>query len=166
MSEIDIRPAAPSDLDALWEIFKVHVAAGETYPFDSDTPRSVSDAYWLGDGIASFVAVAPDGAVLGMYKLVRNQTGRGSHVANASYMVGPQAQGRGIGYRLGAHSIAEARRLGYRAIQFNYVVSTNAAAVALWQKLGFKIVGTLPQAYRHEQLGYVDAYVMYQLLTS
>lgn len=159
-----IRPVTPADLDALWEIFHAHVAAGETYPFDSDTPRAACDAYWLGSGIASFAAVAGDGRVRGMYRLVPNQAGRGSHVANASYMVSPAAQGMGIGRLMGEHSIAHARSLGYHAMQFNYVVSTNAAAVALWQKLGFAIVGTLPQAYRHAQLGFVDAYVMFRKL--
>jgi ribosomal protein S18 acetylase RimI-like enzyme len=99
-----------------------------------------------------------------MYKLGPNQVGRGAHVANASYMVSPAAQGVGVGRLLGEHSLAEARRQGYLAMQFNYVVSTNTAAVKLWKKLGFSIVGTLPKAFRHTRLGYVDAYVMYQLL--
>ncbi len=164
MNEIDIRPVSPADLDALWEIFHFHLSAGETYPFEPDTPRSVGDSYWLGAGIDSHVAVAADGSILGMYKLVANQVGLGNHVANASYMVSPQVQGRGIGRLLGQHSLQQARRLGYLAIQFNFVVSTNTAAVALWQKLGFAIVGTLPQAYRHQRLGLVDAYVMHQSL--
>jgi L-amino acid N-acyltransferase YncA len=162
LSDIQLRPVTPTDLDALWEIFHAHVAAGETYPFDTDTPRRVCDAYWLGEGIASFVAVDGTGRVLGMYKLVANQAGRGSHVANASYMVSPAAQGMGVGRLLGEHSIVQARHLRYLAMQFNYVVSTNTAAVALWQKLGFAIVGTLPQAYRHARLGLVDAYVMFR----
>ena len=164
MSEIQVRPVTPSDLDALWEIFHAHVAAGETYPFDTDTTRQYCDSYWLGPGIASHVAVDDDGRVLGMYKVVQVQAGRGSHVANASYMVSPSAQGRGIGRLLGEHSIVEATRLGYLAMQFNYVVSTNTAAVTLWQKLGFAIVGTLPEAYRHARLGFVDAYVMFRKL--
>ena len=89
---------------------------------------------------------------------------RGRHVANASYMVSPAAQGAGVGRLLGEHSMLEARSQGYLAMQFNYVVSTNTAAVMLWKKLGFAIVGTLPKAFRHKRLGYVDAYVMYQLL--
>jgi ribosomal protein S18 acetylase RimI-like enzyme len=99
-----------------------------------------------------------------MYKLGPNQVGRGDHVANASYMVSPAAQGVGVGRMLGEHSVAEARRQGFLAMQFNYVVSTNTGALKLWKKLGFCIVGTLPKAFRHQRLGYVDAYVMYQLL--
>lgn len=164
MNDIQLRAATPDDFDALWEIFHFHVAAGETYPFAPDTSREVCFDYWLGPRCTSFVAVMGNGRVLGMYKLVPNQTGRGDHVANASYMVSPQAQGVGVGKLMGAHSLDEARRQGYLAMQFNYVISSNAAAVTLWKKLGFHIVGTLPGAYRHRQLGYVDAYVMYRLL--
>jgi ribosomal protein S18 acetylase RimI-like enzyme len=99
-----------------------------------------------------------------MYKLIPNGIGRGSHVANASFMVDPDAQGRGAGRALGEHCLEEARRLGYGAMQFNFVVSTNSAAVALWKKLGFEIVGTLPRAFRHSTLGHVDAYVMHRFL--
>lgn len=164
MEDISIRPAQQTDLDAIWDIFRFHLAAGETYPFDADTPKSVSDDYWLGPKIASFVAVNGVGRVLGMYRVLPNQAGRGAHVANASYMVGEAAQGQGVGALMGRHSLVEARKLGYLAMQFNYVISTNQPAVALWQKLGFAIVGTLPRAYRHKRLGYVDALVMYQSL--
>jgi L-amino acid N-acyltransferase YncA len=166
--DIEIRRARQEDLDQVWDIFRAHLAAGETYSFEADTPKSVSDAYWFGPDVDSFVAVdgvgAEAGRVLGMYRIVPNQPGRGAHVANASYMVGGAAQGKGVGALLGRHSLAEARRLGYLAMQFNYVVSTNAPAIALWRKLGFSIAGTLPKAYRHQRLGLVDALVMYRLL--
>jgi L-amino acid N-acyltransferase YncA len=167
LEDIRIRPAQESDLDAIWDIFHFHLTAGETYPFDAHTPKSACEEYWLGPNVTSFVAVDKAGAgeVLGMYRIVPNQPGRGAHVANASYMVSREAQGKGIGYLMGKHSLDEARRLDYLAMQFNFVISTNQAAVALWQKLGFDIVGTLPNAYRHERLGYVDALVMYQLLS-
>lgn len=164
MEEISIRRANEEDLDAIWDIFRAHLAAGETYSFEAHTPKSVCAEYWLGPNVDSFVAADQAGRVLGMYRIVPNQPGRGAHVANASYMVSAAAQGRGIGFLMGRHSLAEARRLGYLAMQFNYVVSTNEPAVALWRKLGFSIVGTLPKAYRHERLGYVDALVMYRLL--
>lgn len=99
-----------------------------------------------------------------MYRLVANQRGRGRHVANASVMVSPQVQRRGVGSALGQHAIAEATTQGYRAMQFNFVVSTNHAAIALWQGLGFAIVGTLPLAFAHRKLGLVDAHIMYRLL--
>ncbi|MCC2957239.1 GNAT family N-acetyltransferase [Massilia sp. IC2-477] len=164
MKDIQIRPAGEHDFDAMWSIFCSHVAAGETYPFTTATSREAGHAYWLGPEVTSFVATSSGSRVLGMYRLVANQAGRGHHVANASYMVSPSAQGAGVGRTLGEHSLLEAKRQGYLAMQFNYVVSTNTAAIRLWKKLGFSIVGTLPKAYRHKRLGYVDAYVMYQLL--
>lgn len=163
MKDIQIRPATSADFDAIWTIFSAHVAAGETYPFGPDITRESAYAYWLGPNVTARVAVLGE-RVLGMYRVVRNQLGRGHHVANASYMVSPNAQGVGVGRILGEHSLDEARSQGYLAMQFNYVVSTNSAAVMLWKKLGFSIVGTLPKAFRHKRLGYVDAYVMYQLL--
>ncbi|HVJ62666.1 MAG TPA: GNAT family N-acetyltransferase [Tahibacter sp.] len=160
---MDIRPVCAADADALWEIFREVAAGGDTYVFDADKTREFADAYWFGPGVSAWVAVE-DGRVLGVYKIVANQRDRGAHVANASYMVGATARGRGLGAALGRHSLEQARALGYAAMQFNFVVSTNTAAVTLWQRLGFAIVGTLPGAYRHEQLGFVDAYVMYRSL--
>jgi L-amino acid N-acyltransferase YncA len=165
VKEIAIRPASEDDLEAMWDIFHTHVSAGESYPFAPDTPKHVCYDYWFGPGATSFVAVMGSERLLGMYKLVPNQADLGAHVANASYMVSPAAQGVGIGRMLGQHSLDEARRQGYLAMQFNFVVSTNIAAVMLWKQLGFAIVGTLPKAYHHRRLGYVDAYVMYQLLS-
>ena len=164
MKDILIRPAEQTDLDAMWQIFSAHVDAGETFPFAAGTSFETCRDYWFDPSAASFVALREGGRILGMYKLTRNQAGRGAHVASASYMVAPAAQGVGIGMLLGRHSLDQARRQGYLAMQFNYVVSTNIAAVMLWKKLGFAIVGTLPKAYAHARFGYVDAYVMYQLL--
>jgi len=158
-----IRPATDADFDAMWPIFQEIVAAGDTYVFAPDTPRADALAYWFGPGIASWVVEA-EGRIVGMYKIVRNQPGLGSHVANASFMVAPSYAGRGAGRHMGLHCLREARRSGFRAMQFNFVVSTNSGAVALWRSLGFAIVGTLPGAFRHRDLGYVDAYVMYRSL--
>ena len=159
-----IRPAAPGDFDAMWEIFRAIVARGDTYPFAPDTPRADAQAYWFAPGAASWVIEA-DGNVVGMYKIVANQPGLGAHVANASFMVDPQFTGKGAGRQMGEHCLDEARRRGFRAMQFNFVVSTNERAVALWLSLGFAIVGTLPGAFHHQQLGYVDAYVMFRALS-
>jgi len=164
VNDIQIRPATEHDFSAMCSIFQTHVAAGETYAHDPGTDREECWDYWFGDPATSFVAVKGDERVLGMYKLLPNQVGRGAHVANASFMVSPTARGAGIGRLLGEHSLEEARRQGFLAMQFNYVVSTNSAAIHLWKRLGFSIVGTLPKAYRHRRLGYVDAYVMYRLL--
>ncbi|MDQ1829443.1 GNAT family N-acetyltransferase [Massilia scottii] len=163
--QIQIRPAAAADIEAMWTIFNAVIEAGESYPFAPGTSRAACADYWFNPRSTSFVAVAGDQRVLGMYKLVPNQMDLGAHVANASYMVSPAAQGAGVGTLLGRHSLAEARRQGYLAMQFNYVISSNLAAVALWKKLGFAIIGTLPKSFRHARLGYVDAYVMYQLLS-
>jgi L-amino acid N-acyltransferase YncA len=158
-----IRRAQPGDAAAIWRIFQAVVAPGDTYSFTPDTTEKDAVAYFLGPGIASFVA-EDDGRVIGMYKLIPNRIGRGSHVSNASFMVDPTAQGRGAGRALGEHCLDEARRQGYEAMQFNFVVSTNTAGVALWKKLGFEIVGTLPKAFDHATLGKVDAYVMHRFL--
>ena len=158
-----IRPATGADADAIWRIFQAVVAGGDTYVFLPDTPRAEAVAYFLGSAIRSWV-VEDDGRVAGMYKIVPNYIGLGSHVANASFMVDPAAQGKGVGRLMGEHCLDEARRAGYRAMQFNFVVSTNTAAVELWKKLGFQTVGTLPRAFRHATLGDVDALVMHRFL--
>lgn len=158
-----IRPATQADAADIWRIFQAVVEPGDTYTFTAATTEREAVAYFLGPGITSYVA-ADGGRVIGIYKLIANRTGRGSHVSNASFMVDPAAHGRGIGRALGEHCIEEARRQGYLAMQFNFVVSTNAAGVSLWKKLGFQIVGTLPKAFRHATLGDVDAYVMHRFL--
>ena len=158
-----IRRAERTDAAAIWKIFQAVIATGDTYSFTTDTSEVEAVAYFLGRGITSFVAEA-DGSVVGVYKLMPNHTGRGSHVSNASFMIDPLAQGKGVGRALGEHCLDEARRQGYAAMQFNFVVSTNAAAVSLWKTLGFTIVGTLPQAFDHASLGKVDAYVMHRFL--
>jgi len=147
----------------MWEIFRAIVARGDTYPFAPGTPRADAEAYWFAPGAAAWVIEA-EGTVVGMYKIVANQPGLGSHVANASFMVDPQFNGKGAGRQMGEHCLEEARRRGFRAMQFNFVVSTNERAVALWLSLGFAIVGTLPGAFHHQRLGYVDAYVMFRPL--
>lgn len=160
---VTIRPATADDAEPIGKIFKAVVEPGDTYSFSPDTSEREAVAYFLGPGITCFVA-EDDGRVVGMYKLIANRPGRGSHVSNASFMVDPAAQGKGIGRALGEHCLVEARRQGYEAMQFNFVVSTNTAGVALWKKLGFEIVGTLPKAFDHATLGKVDAYVMHRLL--
>lgn len=158
-----IRPATEADAQAIWRIFHAVVAPGDTYSFTDETTERDAVAYFLGAGITSFVA-EEDGRVIGMYKLIPNRIGRGSHVSNASFMVDPAEQGKGAGRALGEHCLKEAKRQGYAAMQFNFVVSTNTAGVNLWRRLGFQIVGTLPKAFRHATLGDVDAYVMHRFL--
>ena len=178
---VNIRLVQPADDAAIWEIFHAVIQTGDTYVYPSDTPSEALADLWLSPTMQTYLA--EDGAqseddaegedvernkaetrILGTYILKPNYPGRGSHVANASYMVHPAAQGLGIGTIMANHSLVEARRLGYKAMQFNLVVSTNTAAIHLWQKSGFHIIGTLPKAFKHQQLGYVDAYIMYQSL--
>jgi ribosomal protein S18 acetylase RimI-like enzyme len=147
----------------MWEIFRDVVQPGDTYLFAPGTPADVAREYFFGPGVRSWVADDGD-AIVGMYKLIPNHRDLGSHVANASFMVHPRTQRRGIGRALAEHCLAEARAAGFLAMQFNFVVSTNTRAVALWRALGFEIVGTLPKAFNHQTLGFVDAYVMYRVL--
>jgi len=158
-----LRRAEDADRDALWEIFRVVVAAGDTYAFDPAISREEALAYWMHTANRCFVA-EQDGKIVGTYILRANQPGLGSHVANAAFMVAPGARKLGVGRAMGEHCLDEARREGFRAMQFNFVVSTNESAVRLWQRLGFEIVGTLPGAFRHREKGYVDAYVMFRSL--
>ncbi len=160
---IEIREAAQADRDAIWNIFHETIAAGDTYAFDPQMSREEGLTYWFRVDTHTYVA-AKDGCVVGTYILRPNQLGPGSHVANAAFMVAVKARGQGIGRAMGEHCLNEARRLGFRAMQFNFVVSTNESAIRLWQTLGFKIVGTLPRGFRHPEKGYVDVYVMYRSL--
>jgi L-amino acid N-acyltransferase YncA len=160
---MQIRRAIAADFPAMWPIFEAVVATGDTYVFAPDSSREDAYEYFFGAGVTSWVAEI-DGRIVGMYKLIANQRGLGSHVANASFMVSPAAHGGGIGKTMAVHCLAEARKAGFLAMQFNFVVSTNDAAVALWKALGFSIVGTLPRAFDHRKLGHVDAYVMHRFL--
>jgi L-amino acid N-acyltransferase YncA len=160
---VKIRPATDADHEAIWNVFREVVAVGDTYAFDPGMSREEALAYWFGAGTHTFVA-ENDRRVVGTYILKANQAGLGAHVANAAYMVAKDARGLGVGRKMAEHSLTEARRLGFRAMQFNFVVSTNASAIHLWQQLGFKIVGTLPGAFRHPRAGYVDVYVMFRSL--
>ena len=158
-----IRPIGPEDGPTLWRILEPVIRAGETYALPRDMGNEAALAYWTAPEKAVFVAES-DGRILGTYVLRTNQPGGGSHVANCGYMTAAEATGRGVARAMCAHSLDEARSRGFRAMQFNFVVSTNHRAVRLWQSLGFAIVGTLPEAFHHPTQGYVDAYVMYQAL--
>jgi L-amino acid N-acyltransferase YncA len=158
-----IRSATESDRDAIWNIFHEVVAAGDTYAFDPQMLRKDALAYWFRADTHTYVADA-DGKTIGTYILKPNQSGPGSHVANAAFMVPSSARGQGVGRSMAEHSLEEACRLGFSAMQFNFVVSTNESAIHLWERLGFKTVGTLPGAFRHPEKGYVDVYVMFRSL--
>ncbi len=157
------RCAAPEDEEAIWQIFKPVLRSGETYTLPREMARAEALAYWFSPGHEAFVAEA-DGKILGTYYLRANQQGGGAHVANCGYMTAQHATGRGIARAMCLHSLDTARRRGFRAMQFNFVISTNQRAVRLWTSLGFDTVGRLPGAFLHPSLGYVDALVMYRAL--
>jgi ribosomal protein S18 acetylase RimI-like enzyme len=159
---MEIKQATATDLDAMWDIFQSVIAVGDALPFSNEFDREMFRSNWFSTQISYVAVVGSD--VLGMYKLGANYPGPGAHVASATYVVHPAAQGKGIGRALVLHSLAQAQSDGFMAMQFNYVVSSNAPAVELYKKLGFTIAGTLPKAFRHRQLGLVDAYVMYRFL--
>jgi ribosomal protein S18 acetylase RimI-like enzyme len=163
MSRVMIRRAATSDHDAIWEILREVVAAGDTYPFDPQMSREDALSYWFQNGAHTYVAEQND-HVIGSYILRPNWAGPAGHIANAAFIVAADARGQGTGRAMGEHCLSEARRFGFRAMQFNFVVSTNVRAVKLWQELGMKIVGTLPGAFRDPEKGYVDVYVMFRTL--
>jgi GNAT superfamily N-acetyltransferase len=161
---ITIRPVLPDEWSATWGLLEPVFRAGETFPHDPGIRAEEARKLWVEEAQATYVALAAGGGILGTYYLKPNSLALGAHVANAGYVVGKAVRGQGIGSLLCRHSQEEARRLGYRAMQFNLVVSTNEAGLRTWQGNGFRIVGTLPGAFRHRQLGYVDAHVMFKQL--
>ena len=158
-----IRPACQEDQASIWSIIGPVIQAGETYALDPATGEADALAYWLGADKETFVA-EDEGVIIGTYYMRANQAGGGSHVCNCGYMTSRSAVGRGVARAMCTHSLAHARSSGYRAMQFNFVVSTNERAVRLWQTMGFEIVGRLPLAFHHPCLGYIDALVMFQPL--
>jgi ribosomal protein S18 acetylase RimI-like enzyme len=158
----EIRKATDDDFDAIWEIFHHIAQIGESYIYPADTSRQQAYEILMVD-TTPFVAVL-EGKVVGIYLIRQNKVGRGSHVCNAAYMVHHDYRKQKIGLAMCEHSLKEAKRQGYKAMQFNIVVSTNHKAVALWMKMGFEVVGTIPKAFDHAKLGLVDAYVMHRFL--
>ncbi|MDF8333421.1 GNAT family N-acetyltransferase [Novosphingobium cyanobacteriorum] len=157
-----IRPARTSDHDAIWRILQPVIRAGETYALDRNLTRAAALAYWFAPGNSVFVVQDGTDAVIGTYYLRANQQGGGRHVANCGYMVAPEAGGQGVARAMCGDSLGRAKARGFRAMQFNFVVSTNARAVGLWQACGFAIVGRIPLAFDHPSLGLVDALVMHR----
>jgi L-amino acid N-acyltransferase YncA len=163
MPEFKIRVATPGDINAIWEILEPTIRAGQTYTLPRDMTREAALAYWFSPGHEVFVA-EENAVILGTYFLQANQKGGGDHVANCGYITAPHATGRGVARAMCLHSLDHARSRGFRAMQFNFVVSSNERAVRLWQSLGFEVVGRLPQAFLHPTLGYVDTLVMFRNL--
>lgn len=160
---IAIREATRADFPAIWSIFQPIIEAGETYEYDETLTPQQAQEVWFNPKTLTIVAEI-QGQLIGAYKLKPNHAGRGAHVANGSYIVAAHCRGQGIGRQLVEHSLEMAIAHNYRAIQFNIVVSTNIGAIKLYEKLGFHILATIPQAFNHKTLGYVDTHVMYRSL--
>lgn len=160
---LTVRGTRPADSDAIWAILEPVIRAGETYTLPRDMSREQALAYWSSSGHEVFVA-EEDSRVIGTYFLRANQTGGGSHVANCGYITAAEASGQGVARAMCAHSLEHAKRRGFRAMQFNFVVSTNERAIRLWKACGFEVVGRVPGAFLHPIAGYTDAYIMYRLL--
>ena len=160
---LQIREISADEFGLLWPIFRDVVAAGDSYSYPPDIGFEAARTLWTGGDARCFIAEL-DGACVGGYLLHANQPGLGNHVANAGYMVAPALRGRGIAGALCEHSLQQARAAGFLAMQFNFVVSTNAAAVHLWRKHGFAVIGRVPQAFRHAREGLVDVLVMHRVL--
>jgi ribosomal protein S18 acetylase RimI-like enzyme len=161
---LPIHPATDSDRDAIWAILEPMIRGGETYTLPRNMSKLHALEYWFAAEKETFVW-KENGEVLGTYFLKANQQGGGAHVANCGYVTAPAAQGRGIARQMCLHSLERARVRGFRAMQFNFVVSTNERAIKLWTSLDFKVVGRLPLAFEHPVLGFVDALVMYRQIT-
>lgn len=158
-----IRGAQPDDHDAIWQILEPIIRAGETYPLPRDMSRSDALAYWVAPARKSFVAQKGD-TIMGTYYMRPNYSGGGKHIANCGYMVASNAQGQGIARAMCAHSLHTAPQFGFIGMQFNFVVSTNTRAVALWKAMGFETLASLPKVFEHPTHGKVDALVMFKAL--
>lgn len=163
MSSLNIRKYREEDKTHIVEIIKYVISKGDSFTFASDaSTESVLDD-WCDADKHTFVAVL-DGEIIGTFYIKANQTGLGDHIANGSYIVAPEARRQGVGRKMGEFSIKEAKKLGFHAMQFNFVVKSNDKAVKLWQSIGFEIIGEIPEAYRHIENGLTNAYIMYRKL--
>ena len=161
---MEIRPIADADWPGLWPIIEAVTRAGETYTYPLDMTEAQARTMWTPSAPGGTLVAVEDGRMLGAAKIIPNQQGNGAHVANGSFMVARQARGRGVARALGEAALVFARAAGFKAMQFNAVVETNTVAVALWEKLGFRIVGTVPEAFDHPTHGLVGLHVMYRRL--
>jgi GNAT superfamily N-acetyltransferase len=161
--EWSIGPASDADWPGIWVIFRDVISRGDTYTYAPDMSEEEAKNIWVRGGCHGYV-VKHDGDIVGTFTIRTNKPGFGNHIANAGYMVQKDFRGRGIAQSMCNYSLKEAKRLGFEAMQFNFVVSSNIAAVQLWQKMGFKIVGTVPKAFRHKTLGLTNVHIMHRFL--
>ena len=160
---LSIRLVTQKDSEAIWSIIKSVIRAGDTYALDSNMTKDKAVSYWMATDKWTFIA-EENGEIFGTYYMKTNQAGGGSHVCNCGYITSENTRRRGIARQMCEHSLTKASELGFKAMQYNCVLSTNEGAVNLWKRLGFDIVGTIPKVFNHPTEGYVDAFVMYQFL--
>jgi L-amino acid N-acyltransferase YncA len=160
-TDVEIRPARAEDWPLIWPFFSRIVEAGETYAYPEDLTEETGRGWWMAPPPDRTVVAVRGERVLGSAKMGPNRPGRGAHIGTASFMVDPEQAGQGVGRALGRHLVEQCRADGYHGIQFNAVVESNHAAVALWLSLGFRIVGTVPEAFDHRERGLVGLHVMY-----
>ncbi len=160
---IHVRKSNSTDANEIWEILKAIISEGDSFAYSPNSTKDEMLEYWFSKNKHTYTALL-DGKIAGTFFIQDNQPGLGSHVANAGYATSPKAYGQGIGKQMGLFSLDEARRLGYKAMQFNIVVKTNERAVKLWQNIGFTIIGETPEAFQHQKFGLVNTYIMYQKL--
>ena len=170
---IEIRTATEADKSEIWEIIKAVISGGDSYAFAPDSSREKMFGFWFAEDKKTYVAVLSEPSavagglnqqIVGTFFLKANQPDLGSHIANAGYIVAPKNEGKGIGRKMAEFSLEEARRIGYQAMQFNFVVKSNEIAVRLWQNLGFEIIGEIPEAFQHHENGLTNALIMYRKL--
>jgi len=162
-SKLTIREATEQDKDDIWIISRAVIKKRDTYAFSPNTNKRDLIHYWFGEKKATFVAVL-DGQIVGIFNIHPNHIDLMDHVANASYMVAPKFQSKGIGKKMAEYSLNKAKKLGYKAMNFNYIVKSNVMAIKLWKKLGFRIIGEIPKAFRHPTKGLVNILIMYKEL--
>lgn len=160
---LTIRKAKDEDFPGIWEIFHLVIKAGNSYVYAPTTTKEDAYNLWMSPLNQTYVCLIED-TIVGTYYIKDNHPDLGSHVSNAGYMVHPAKNGQGIGQAMAQHSFEEAKKLGYMAMQYNLVVSTNTPAINLWKKLGFEIIGKAPKSFKHSEYGYVDAYIMHRFL--
>ncbi len=164
---LTIRPFTEPDWHAVWQMIEPVFRAGDTYPYATDITEDEAFDAWINTPQTTYVAEDEENsAIVGTYYIKPNQPSQGSHVCNCGYIVAKAARGRGVASQMCEHSQQEAVRQGFRAMQYNLVVATNEGAVRLWKRMGFQITGTLPGAFNHPALGYVDAHIMYKVLNT
>lgn len=157
---MNVRDVTPADHDVIWAMLEPVFRSGETYAIDRDISRKDALSYWT----SAACYIIEDDTALGTFYIRRNQAGGGAHVCNAGFVTADRASGKGVARTMLDHALREARRLGYEAMQFNFVLASNTRAIDIWLRAGFTEIGRQPRAFVHPTLGYVDALILHKFL--